>query len=370
MTNAPLGIRSLLLAAALVGFAAAACDGGVLKVVDGGAGSTGNTGSPGDAGTTGNGGTGGTAGTGGAAGPAVCATPIGSRLYPDTTDEVIQALKGRWTRCGHALTSDASEVGLEIADDLHYWVLVPGPNGSVVRSTSLFELGQVVVTELGTVNGHLAYRTEFVADANIAYQVQVMFTTDVPRKWFTTNTDMFWQIYVQGDPGDVIGGSGGAGAATGGPGGSNGTGASGGTGGPGGSSGSGVCATPIGARLYTDTVDEINAAVKGRWVRCGHALTSDQSEVGLEVADDLRFWVLIPGPNGSVVRSTSLFGYGQVIVTPLGTFNGHLSFDMDFITEANGGGARLRPLFTTDVPRKMVTTNTDIFWQIYVHEDP
>ena len=104
-------------------------------------------------------------------------------------------------------------------------------------------------------------------------------------------------------------------------------------------------------------------------MRCGHPLTSDESEVGLEVADDLHFWVLVSGPNGSVVRSTSLFGSGQVVVTPLGTFNGHLSFNMDFVTDANVA-YELRPLFTTDAPRKMVTTNTDIFWQIYVHEDP
>ena len=188
MTNASLGIRSLIPALALLGLVAAACERDLVSAIDDGTGASGRGGSSGSA------------GAGGSDGAGVCATPIGSRLYADTSAEMTDAVKGKWVRCGHALTSDDSEVGLEIADDLHFWILVRGADGSVVRSTSLFGSGQVVLTQLAPYNGHVNFDVDFATDANLAYRLNPLFTTDEPRKMVTTNTDIFWQIYVHEDP--------------------------------------------------------------------------------------------------------------------------------------------------------------------------
>ena len=111
------------------------------------------------------------------------------------------------------------------------------------------------------------------------------------------------------------------------------------------------------------------AALPGRWLRCGHALTTDKSEVGLEIGADHRYAILVKGSDGSAMPSTALMEKGQVVVTPLGTFNGHLSFDLDFVSDANLA-FRTRPFFTNGKPLELATTNTDIFWLRYVRLDP
>jgi hypothetical protein len=130
-----------------------------------------------------------------------------------------------------------------------------------------------------------------------------------------------------------------------------------------------ACAAPMGARVYIDAPDAIMAALPGHWVRCGHALTSDESEVGLEIAADFRYHLLVRAPDGSEAPSTSLFAVGHVMVNPLGTFDGHLSFNLDFISDANVD-TQTRPFFTNGMPLQLVTTNTDIFWLRYVRVDP
>jgi hypothetical protein len=129
------------------------------------------------------------------------------------------------------------------------------------------------------------------------------------------------------------------------------------------------CDSPIGARVWMDSADAIVAALPGRWRRCGHALTTNESEVGLEIGSDHRYSILVKGPDGGETPSTALMETGQVVVTPLGTFNGHLSFDLDFASDANLT-FRTRPFFTNGAPLEMVTTNTDIFWLVYVRLDP
>jgi hypothetical protein len=198
MTNVLIQVRKLFFFAIAVGsLAAVACDVRALDEPDAGTGAGGQGGYGGTGGATAIGGGG---DAGGSTGAGLCGSPIGLRLWTDTAAAVEDALRGRWLRCGQALTSDASEVGLEIADDLHFDVLVPGPNGTPVPSTSLFETGQVTVTPLATVNGHLSYKVDFVSDANLAYETCPIFTMDVPRKFVTTNTDIYWLTYVHQDP--------------------------------------------------------------------------------------------------------------------------------------------------------------------------
>jgi hypothetical protein len=79
--------------------------------------------------------------------------------------------------------------------------------------------------------------------------------------------------------------------------------------------------------------------------------------------------VLVRGPNGTTVPSTSLFGMGQLVVMPLGTFDGHLSFDLAFASDANLTYL-VRPFFTSGPPRQMVYgDDTSIVFR-YVHVDP
>jgi hypothetical protein len=56
-------------------------------------------------------------------------------------------------------------------------------------------------------------------------------------------------------------------------------------------------------------------------------------------------------------------------VTPLTSYNGHLTYDVDFASDGNLA-YRTRPFFTDDVPRQMATNNTDVIWQRYVLVGP
>jgi hypothetical protein len=139
----------------------------------------------------------------------------------------------------------------------------------------------------------------------------------------------------------------------------------------GGAGGSGLptaCDAPMGSRVFIDDAAAVSAALPGHWVRCGHALASNDSEVGLQIGADLRFAVLLVGPDGGV-PSTSLLETGQAAVNPLGIFNGHLSFNLDFNSDANLD-YQTRPFFTNGMPLQLVTTNTDVFWLRYVRVDP
>jgi hypothetical protein len=180
----------------------------------------------------------------------------------------------------------------------------------------------------------------------------------------------------------AMGGGGGGMMTTGGGGGTMNTGGGGGTmntggggggvmdtdGGAGGSGLPSACDAPTGSRVWIDDAGAVSAALPGLWVRCGHALTSDESEVGLQIGADLRFAILLAGPDGGV-PSTSLLEVGQAAVNPLGIFNGHLSFNLDFTTDANVD-YQTRPFFTNGMPLQLVTTNTNVFWLRYVRVDP
>jgi hypothetical protein len=171
---------------------------------------------------------------------------------------------------------------------------------------------------------------------------------------------------------DLVGGAVGAGgtpADTGGS--SGGVAATGGAAGTvGGSSvSSTLCDAALGGRVWPETLEAVLAAMQGTWVRCGHALTSDESEVGLQIAADRRYSILVSGLDGTPVPSTSLFGRGTVVVTPLAPYNGHFTYDVAFASDANLN-YMTRPFFTDNVPRQMVTTNTDIIWQRYVLAGP
>jgi len=124
----------------------------------------------------------------------------------------------------------------------------------------------------------------------------------------------------------------------------------------------------MGDRVYIDDAAAITAALPGTWVRCGHALTSNEAEVGIQIGADLRFALLVPAADGSAVPSTSLLEKGQVMMTPLGPFNGHLNIRLEFASEANLT-YETEPFFTNGMPLELVTTNTDVFWLRYVRAD-
>jgi hypothetical protein len=168
-------------------------------------------------------------------------------------------------------------------------------------------------------------------------------------------------------------GAGGDGGGAGGAGGGVGGAAGGASGGAGGAVDAGVapgpCDAPLGARVFIDDPGAIMAELPGRWVRCGHALTSNELETGLLIAADHRFALLVQGADGTVTASSSPLESGQVQVNPLGTFDGHLSFNLDFIFDANLD-YRTNPFFTNGAPLELATTNTDILWLRYVRVDP
>jgi hypothetical protein len=126
-----------------------------------------------------------------------------------------------------------------------------------------------------------------------------------------------------------------------------------------------VCSAPMGDRVYIDDAAAITAALPGTWARCGHALTSNEAEVGIRIGADGRFALLVAAADGSVTPSTSLLESGQTVVTPHGPFNGHLTFTLDFASDANLTYETF-PFFTNGMPLELVTTNTDIFWLRYV----
>jgi hypothetical protein len=137
----------------------------------------------------------------------------------------------------------------------------------------------------------------------------------------------------------------------------------------GGGSWSTLCDAPLRNRAWLESLEAVLAAMQGTWARCGHPLTDDESEVGLQIAADRRYSILVSGLDGTPVPSTSLFGRGTVVVTPLAPYNGHFTYDVDFASDANLS-YQTRPFFTDNVPRQMVTTNTDIIWQRYVLAGP
>ena len=126
-----------------------------------------------------------------------------------------------------------------------------------------------------------------------------------------------------------------------------------------------ACSAPMGDRVYIDDAAAIKAALPGTWARCGHALTSNEGEVGIRIGADGRFALLVAAADGSVTPSISLLESGQVVVTPHGPFNGHLTFTLDFASDANVTYETF-PFFTNGMPLELVTTNTDIFWLRYV----
>jgi hypothetical protein len=170
---------------------------------------------------------------------------------------------------------------------------------------------------------------------------------------------------------DLVGGAVGAGGTPADTGGSSGgvAGAGGAVGGGGSDSWSTLCNAPLGNRAWLESEQAVLAALQGTWARCGHPLTDDESEVGLQIAADRRYSILVSGLDGTPVPSTSLFGRGTVVVTPLAPYNGHFTYDVDFASDANLI-YQTRPFFTDNVPRQMVTTNTDIIWQRYVLAGP
>jgi hypothetical protein len=97
--------------------------------------------------------------------------------------------------------------------------------------------------------------------------------------------------------------------------------------------------------------------------------TLNELEVGLLIGTDLRSALLVPGADGTAMASTSLLESVDVEVNPLGTFDGHLSFNLDFITDANLD-YQTRPFFTNGAPLQLVTTNTNIFWLRYLRVEP
>jgi hypothetical protein len=238
-----------------------------------------------------------------------------------TVAEKRQALVGRWIKCSRQAVLRADAVGIEIAADASFTFLVRDAAGMIVAGKGVFYTGKVAVTE-STVN--------FVGDIGLTEQTDMIFTDAAASRMFALNTNFIGYDYIR-DRQETA-----------------------------------TCSAPSGSRVWQATSEEFLTAATGRWLRCGRALTSDESEVQLQIGADRRFSILVKGPGNAPVPSSSLFGRGQVTVVPAGMASGHPQFDLTFADDA-GSGLLTRPIFTDDAPRQMLMLNTNLLWQQYVY---
>ena len=237
-----------------------------------------------------------------------------------TLGEKRQALVGRWMKCSDQGVLRPDAVGIEIAADASFKLLVRDAAGMIVAGNGVIYTGRVEVTE-NTVS--------FAGDFGITEQTDMIFTDATASRMFTINTNMIGYDYIR-DRQETV-----------------------------------ACSAPSGSRVWPGTSEAFLTAATGRWLRCGRALTSDESEVQLQIGADRRFAILV-GPANAPVPSTSLSGKGQVMVTAVGIVSGHPQFELIF-ADGDGQALATRPLFTDDVPPQMITVNTNLLWQQYVY---
>jgi hypothetical protein len=231
---------------------------------------------------------------------------------------------GRWIQCSSRGVGPDDGVGFEVAGDGRYVILIRDTAGAIVRGKGLLYEGHVHVSFGGV---------DFAGDDNATELTDLSFSDATLSRVFTVNTDFIGYDYTRE------------------------------------AAPAAACATPIGSRVWPETEAMYRGLLTGRWERCGRALTSDDSEVGLEITADGRWNVLVRDADGATVPSTSPFAKGKVNVMTYDPSDGHASFGVTFESDL-GPMLGLTPLFTDNVPRQWVVLNTDFIAQRYVLVGP